>query len=83
MDKNLRILNIVYAVADTVIAALVVVGLGLLSYHFGKWWVILFSYLPLAFYFQHTLIIDADLQQAEVDALNPKNAAKTQDDGGD
>jgi predicted secreted protein len=33
--------------------------------HFGKWWITLFSFIPLLLFSSHTLIVDADLDAAK------------------
>ena len=63
MDKKTFALNIVYAVFDTLIGVCGVGVFGLLAWHCDKWWIALFALVPLSLYNNHTLIIDADLQQ--------------------
>lgn len=62
MNKRLETLNIVFAVADTIIAGLAIVAFGYLSCHFGRWWISLFMLLPLMTYSNHTLIVEDDIR---------------------
>lgn len=75
MDNNISKLNIVLAVADTVVASLAIAAFGAAAYVFCKWWILLFSLLPITLFYSHSIIIDADIQEAEIDQLSPK--AKT------
>ena len=72
MNNKLLALNIICVVTDTIIAALAISAFGWSAWNFGKWWLTLFSLIPLALFNQHSVIIDADIQQAKVDALKPK-----------
>ena len=65
MSKELKTINILYAVCDTLIAVLAIAAFGLAAYFFNKWWIVLFTIIPLGMYSQHTLIIDADLDAAK------------------
>ena len=61
MTKRLLIINVVYAVVDTLIFAIGICGFTLCALHFGKWWLVLFNLLPLSLFSRHSLIIDNDL----------------------
>lgn len=67
MTGKLLALNITYAVVDTIIAALAICGFGWGSWFFGKWWMLLFTIIPLALFNQHSLIVNADLERGEKD----------------
>ena len=62
MDRKLLTLNIFYAIADVIIglAGIVVFGAG--AWFFGKWWLLIFTLLPLILYNNHTLVINEDIQ---------------------
>ena len=65
MSKSLVVINIIWAVIDTLICALAVVAFAWGAFYFGKWWVLLFNIIPLALFNQHSLIVNADLERAE------------------
>lgn len=65
MDKNIKALNIIYAITDTLIAALSIVSFALMALHFERWWIMLFIILPLILYSQHTLVIESGIKRAE------------------
>lgn len=62
MDRKLLTLNIFYAIADVIIglAGIAVFGAG--AWFFGKWWLLIFTLLPLILYNNHTLVINEDIQ---------------------
>jgi len=72
MDKKLLVLNILYAVFDVALGIAGVALFGWCAWFFSKWWLALFALLPLAMYNNHSVIINADIQQAQVDALKPQ-----------
>lgn len=74
MDNNISKLNIVLAVADTVVASLAIAAFGAAAYVFCKWWILLFALLPITLFYSHSIIIDADIQEAEIDQLSPPKA---------
>lgn len=75
MDKKLFWMNILIAVFDVVVCVAMVAMFGLAAFHFNRWWITLFALLPLLLYENHTLIVDADLQQAKIDALKPQKGS--------
>ena len=62
MDRKLLTLNIFYAIADVIIglAGIAVFGAG--AWFFWKWWLLIFTLLPLILYNNHTLVINEDIQ---------------------
>ena len=64
MSNKLLALNITYAVVDTIIAALAICGFIFGAWHFGRWWIILFTIIPLALFNGHSIIVDADIDAA-------------------
>ena len=64
MSSKLLAINIIFAVADTLIAALCICGFGWGAYHFGKWWMLCLSIIPLAMFNGHSIIVDADIEAA-------------------
>ena len=65
MDKEIKALNIVFAVCDTLVCLAAVVAFGYAAFHFGKWWINLFNLLPLSMYSRHTVVVDHDLTMAQ------------------
>ena len=72
MNNRTLALNIVYAIFDTLIGILGIALFGWMGWHFNRWWISLFALFSIALYNSHTLIINADLQQAELDDLKPQ-----------
>lgn len=72
MDKKLLVLNVCYAVFDALLAGAGIALFGWCAWHFERWWMVLFALIPLALYNQHSVIIDADIRQAQVDKLAPQ-----------
>ena len=64
MTKRLLVINVVYAVVDTLIFAIGICGFTMCAIHFGKWWLVLFNLIPLSLFSRHSLIIDNDLELA-------------------
>lgn len=65
MSNKLLALNITYAVVDAIIAALAICGFIFGAWHFGRWWIILFTIIPLALFNSHSAIVDADIEAAQ------------------
>lgn len=78
MTKRLLVINVVYAVVDTLIFAIGICGFTLCALHFGKWWLVLFNLLPLSLFSRHSLIIDNDLELA-AQATSEEEAAEKKD----
>lgn len=80
MDKKLMALNIVWAVFDTIIAALAIAVLAWATWHFGKWWLLIGAIVPLSLYSNHSAIIDADITEAKLSQYRP-NKSNVESDG--
>ena len=65
MSKRLAIINIIIAVADALICLAAITMFAYAAIHFGKWWITLFSFIPLFLFSSHTHIVDADLDAAK------------------
>ena len=65
MSRSLLAINILWAVADTAVCVLSILAFSWGASHFERWWLLLFTVLPLIMFSSHTLIVDADLQRAE------------------
>ena len=62
METKLFVLNVIYAITDTFVSALGVCAFGWGAWNFGKWWILLFTIVPLALFNAHTLIINEDIE---------------------
>lgn len=71
MDKKLEVLNIVYAIVDTLICALAIVAFGAGAYYFNRWWILLLTLVPVVAFNNHTLVINQDIRDAKIDELSP------------
>lgn len=74
MDKKLFVLNLVYAFADLLFAALTVLVITWAAVHFDKLWIMLFLLFPVVLYNSHSVVIDSDIRQAKVDQLKPNRS---------
>lgn len=79
MTKRLLIINVVYAVVDTLLFAIGICGFTMCALYFGKWWLVLFNLLPLSLFSRHSLIIDNDLELA-AQAMNEEEAVEKKND---
>jgi hypothetical protein len=64
MSNRLLAINITFAVVDTIIAALAICAFGWGAWHFGRWWLLLFTIVPLMLFQGHSIIVDADIEAA-------------------
>lgn len=58
-------MNIIFAIADTIMCGLAVVGLCFGAYHFDRWWILLFTIIPLLLFYSHTIVLDADYEPVD------------------
>jgi len=70
MNKHLTILNIAYAVVDMLVCLAACACFFFTSRYFGRWWIMLFSIIPLCLFNHRSLVLEADIQQAKIDELN-------------
>ena len=54
------IINIIKAIADTIISALGIMGFIYGANVFQRWWILLFVILPLAFYYSSGIVVIGD-----------------------
>lgn len=66
MDKRMFALNTILAIVDTVVAALAIIAFAWGSWNFDKWWMMLFTILPLILFNSHTVILN-DIEEGESD----------------
>ena len=60
MNRRVFILNVIYAVTDTIICALAIGAFAFSAYRTDRWWINLFSLIPMALYFQHVVILEVE-----------------------
>ena len=65
MTNKLLALNITYAIVDTIIAALAICAFGWGSWHFERWWMLLFTIVPLGLFNSHSVIVESGIAAAE------------------
>lgn len=58
MTNKLLALNITYAIVDTIIAALAICAFGWGAWFFGRWWMLLFTIVPLVLFNSHSVILE-------------------------
>ena len=69
MNNKIFWLNIIIAVVDTIIAALAIVAFTAMANIMGKWWIVLFSLIPLMLFNHHTIVLlTNDRKEYEDDA---------------
>ena len=69
MNNKIFWLNIIIAVVDTIIAALAIVAFTAIANIMGKWWIVLFSLIPLMLFNHHTIVLlTNDRKEYEDDA---------------
>ena len=57
MDKHMFIINIIKAIADTIISALGIMGFIYGANVFQRWWILLFTALPLMMYYSSGIVV--------------------------
>lgn len=69
MNNKIFWLNIIIAIVDTIIAALAIVAFTAMANIMGKWWIVLFSLIPLMLFNHHTIVLlTNDRKEDEDDA---------------
>ena len=80
MSKPLAAINIIWAIGDVIICGLAILAFGWGAWFFSKWWVLLFSFVPLGLYSNHGVICDSDIQRSQIDALKPQEKSDGKDE---
>ena len=63
MEERLYRLNRIYAIVDTLICIVAVAAFTFCAWWFEHWWISLGNVLVIALYNQHTILIDAAINQ--------------------
>ena len=58
MDKKLFVVNIIFAITDTLMCLVAILCFGYSAIFFSLWWVNLFSIIPLLLFHSHPLVIE-------------------------
>lgn len=80
MSSKLLAINVVFAIVDTIIAALAICAFGWGALFFGKWWLLLFTFVPLALFNGHSIIVDADIDAARKGGDNDSRRSNSETD---
>ena len=73
MSKSLTAINIILVITDLILSAMCVYGFAWASFHFDKWWLILFTLIPVMAYSHHSIIIESDIRQDRIDKIGGEN----------
>ena len=65
MSKELTIINVIWAVADTIVCGLSIAACTWMSVTFDRWWIFLFSIIPLAVFSKHTYLFEKTTENME------------------
>lgn len=58
-------LNRILAISDTIVSVIAILTLGACAWYFNKWWIVLFSIIPLLLFYSRPMVMDADYEQVE------------------
>lgn len=58
MKNYYKAINILLCVVDTLVCALAILVFAWCAKHFDRWWITLFSLVPMLLFNGHTLILD-------------------------
>lgn len=65
MYKPLAAINIIWATGDVIVCSIAILAFSWGAWNFEHWGILLFNIIPLALFNQHSLIVDADLEEAK------------------
>lgn len=65
MNDKMFKLNRILAISDTIVSVIAILTLGACAWYFNKWWIVLFSIIPLMLFYSHPMVMDADYEPAE------------------
>lgn len=58
MSRTMATINIILVIADLILSALAVCAFAWCAVFFHKWWIILFTLVPVILYNNHSIIVD-------------------------
>jgi len=76
MSKTMAIINIFIVITDLLLSALAVCAFAWCAVYFHKWWLILFTLIPVFAYNNHSVILDSDIRQSRLDEPKQKGDDK-------
>ena len=65
MSDKIFKLNSLLAIVDTIIAAIAILAFVWASMNFEKWWLMLFTLVPLALFNSHSILVDSAIKEAQ------------------
>ena len=65
MSQNVKTINIIFCIADMLVRALAILSFAWCAKYFERWWISLFSLLPLFMYNARTFIIEDALEDED------------------
>ena len=65
MTKRIFVINIIFAITDTLIAALAIIAFATASFYFSRWWILIFTIVPLILFNSHSLLLSRDVYDEE------------------
>lgn len=69
MSNQAKTINILLCIVDTLVCALAIVVFAWCAKHFERWWIILFSLVPLMLFNSHVLYMDTTTEGDEDEKL--------------
>lgn len=69
MSNQAKTINILLCIVDTLVCALAIVVFAWCARHFERWWIILFSLVPLMLFNSHVLYMDTEKEGDEDEKL--------------
>ena len=65
MNKQLTVINFLWAVVDTLITALAILAFSWGAWYFNRWGLLFANLIPLVLFTNHGLLINTDLEAAK------------------
>ena len=69
MSNQAKTINILLCIVDTLVCALAIVVFAWCARHFERWWIILFSLVPLMLFNSHVLYMDTEKEGEDDEKL--------------
>ena len=69
MSRSLTAINIILVITDLILSAMCVAGFTWSACYFNKWWLVLFTLIPVMAYSHHSIIIESDIRQDRIDKI--------------
>ena len=72
MSKRLMILNIVATIGAVIVCLAACAVFFFTAQYANRWWITLFSIVPLVMFNSHGFVLESDIQQSQLDELSGK-----------